>query len=312
MNGGVDAVTPPSSARPVPGDFRAVWVSDVHLGTRDARAADLLAMLEAVRSPTVYLVGDIVDGWQLRKGWHWPPSHDRVVQHLLRRARHGTRVVFVPGNHDEFLRPYAGFEFGGVEIRRDAVHTTGRGARLWVTHGDAFDAVLLHAAWLAHLGDALYMFSLRLNHWLNRWRALTGRPYWSLSQYLKSRVKNAVNHISRFEALLAEEARRRGCTGVVCGHIHRAELRPFGTDDARGVYANCGDWVESLTFLAEEENGELVLFAWTEAGAREIRRLLPVPRCSGRRLPRSRPPARRPRGPEGARVVRPREEGRPW
>ncbi len=283
---GVDRPTAPlPSPRARPGlAVRAAWISDVHLGTRDARAAALLDMLETLRAGTLYLVGDIVDGWQLRKGWYWPASHDRVVQHLLRRARHGTHVVFVPGNHDEFLRPYAGFAFGAIEIRRDAVHTTAAGARLWVTHGDAFDAVLLHAAWLAHLGDALYMFSLRLNRWLNRLRALTGRPYWSLSQYLKGRVKNAVSHISRFETLLAEEARRHGCAGVVCGHIHRAELRPC--DDGAGtVYANCGDWVESQTFLAEDEDGRLLLLEWTAEGARELRRH--EPRASGAAL---RPP----------------------
>jgi UDP-2,3-diacylglucosamine pyrophosphatase LpxH len=250
---------------------RSVWISDVHLGTRDARVGALHEMLARLRVRTLYLVGDIVDGWQLRKGWYWPESHDRVVRRILDFARGGTRVVFVPGNHDAFLRAYDGHAFGAVEIRRDAVHTTASGVRLWVTHGDDFDAVLLHAAWLAHLGDALYMFSLRLNRWLNRLRALTGRPYWSLSQYLKGQVKNAVNHISRFETLLAEEARRRGAGGVVCGHIHRAELRLLG--DARGtLYANCGDWVESQTFLSEDDEGVLRLLEWTEEGAREIRR----------------------------------------
>jgi UDP-2,3-diacylglucosamine pyrophosphatase LpxH len=263
-----------SSPPPRPGTVfsaRSAWISDVHLGTRDARVGALYDMLSTLRVRTLYLVGDIVDGWQLRKGWYWPESHDRVVRHLLDLARCGTRVVLVPGNHDAFLRAYDGHAFGAVEIRRDAVHTTASGSRLWITHGDDFDAVLLHAAWLAHLGDALYLFSLRLNRWLNRLRALTGRPYWSLSQYLKGQVKNAVNHISRFETLLAEEARRRGAGGVVCGHIHRAELRLLG--DGRGtLYANCGDWVESQTFLVEDDEGVLSLLEWTEEGARELRR----------------------------------------
>jgi UDP-2,3-diacylglucosamine pyrophosphatase LpxH len=283
----VDRPPAPSSVRTRPPlHVRGAWISDVHLGTRDARADVLLEMLEALRSETLYLVGDIIDGWQLRKGWYWPGSHDRVVRHLLRLAAQGTRVVFIPGNHDEFLRPYAGLAFGAIEIRRDVMHTTAAGARLWVTHGDDFDAVLLHVPWLAHLGDTLYMFSLRLNRWLNRMRALVGRPYWSLSQYLKGRVKNAVNHISRFETLLANEARRRGCGGVVCGHIHRAELRLF-EDGTETVYANCGDWVESQTFLAEDRDGALRLYTWTEAGAVETCRLTPQP--SG--IPR---PARQP------------------
>ena len=261
----------PPHLRPVL-EARSVWISDVHLGTRDARADALLEMLASLKAGTVYLVGDIIDGWQLRKRWYWPPSHDRVVQRLLHLARHGTRVILIPGNHDEFLRPYAGLMFGSVELRRDIVHTTAGGAQLWITHGDAFDAVLLHAPRLARLGDTLYMASLRLNRVLNRLRALTGRPYWSLSQYLKGRVKSAVNHISRFETLLAAEARRHGCTGVVCGHIHRAELRLF-RDEQGTLYANCGDWVESQTFLTEDEGGCLHLFAWTEVGARELRRL---------------------------------------
>jgi UDP-2,3-diacylglucosamine pyrophosphatase LpxH len=243
--------------------YRTLWLSDVHLGTRDCKAAALLELLRHCHAPTIYLVGDIIDGWQLRKGWYWPQAHNDVVQKLLRKARKGSRVVFVPGNHDEFARHYAGLHFGGIEVLGDAVHVTAAGARLWVVHGDWFDGVVMHAKWLAHLGDALYIFSLKLNRWLNHARHRMGFSYWSLSQYLKGKVKNAVSYISNFEQLLAEEAARRGCEGVVCGHIHRAELRHIESI----VYANCGDWVESLTAVAELDDGSLQLLMWKPASA---------------------------------------------
>ncbi len=241
-----------------PHNYRTLWLSDIHLGTRDCKAEALLELLRHCHATTIYLVGDIIDGWQLRKGWYWPQAHNDVVQKLLRKARKGTRVVFVPGNHDEFARHYAGLQFGGIEVASDAVHLSASGLRLWVVHGDWFDGVVMHAKWLAHLGDALYLFSLKLNRWLNHARHRMGFSYWSLSQYLKGKVKNAVSYISNFEQLLAEEATRRGCQGVVCGHIHRAELRPIGST----LYANCGDWVESLTAVAELDNGALQLLMW--------------------------------------------------
>ncbi len=243
--------------------YRTLWLSDVHLGTRDCKAAALLELLRHCHASTIYLVGDIIDGWQLRKGWYWPQAHNDVVQKLLRKARKGSRVVFVPGNHDEFARHYAGLHFGGIEVLSDAVHMTASGARLWVVHGDWFDGVVMHAKWLAHLGDALYVFSLKLNRWLNQARHRMGFSYWSLSQYLKGKVKNAVSYISNFEQLLAEEAARRGCEGVVCGHIHRAELRHIESI----IYANCGDWVESLTAVAELDDGSLQLLMWKPSSA---------------------------------------------
>ncbi len=247
--------------------FRALWLSDVHLGTRDCKAAELLGLLRACEARTVYLVGDIIDGWRLRKGWYWPQAHNDVVQKLLRKARKGCRVVFVPGNHDAFARHYAGQHFGGIEVLSDVVHETASGARLWVVHGDWFDGVVMHAKWLAHLGDALYVLSLKLNRWLNHLRHGLGFSYWSLSQYLKGKVKNAVSYISNFEQLLAEEAARRHCGGVVCGHIHRAELRRIGAT----LYANCGDWVESLTAVAERDDGTLQLLQWLpQSGAVRI------------------------------------------
>lgn len=238
--------------------YRTLWLSDIHLGTRDCKAEAVLELLRHCDAATIYLVGDIIDGWQLRRGWYWPQAHNDVVQKLLRKVRKGCRVVFVPGNHDEFARGYAGLHFGGVEVVSDVVHVTADGVRLWVVHGDWFDGVVMHAKWLAHLGDALYVFSLKLNRWLNHIRHRLGFSYWSLSQYLKGRVKNAVSYISSFETLLAEEAARRDCAGVVCGHIHRAELRRIEAT----VYANCGDWVESLSAIAETADGRLQLLAW--------------------------------------------------
>ena len=241
--------------------FRTLWLSDIHLGTRDCKADALLELLRHCHAETIYLVGDIIDGWQLRKGWYWPQAHNDVVQKLLRKARKGCRVIFIPGNHDEFARHYVGLHFGGIEVLSDVVHVTVDGTRLWIVHGDWFDGVVMHAKWLAHLGDQLYIFTLKLNRWLNHVRHRLGFSYWSLSQYLKGKVKNAVSYISSFEQLLAEEAARRQCEGVVCGHIHRAELRHIGCT----LYANCGDWVESLIAVAEQHDGAMQLLMWKSA-----------------------------------------------
>ncbi len=246
--------------------FRTLWLSDIHLGTRDCKAEALLDLLRHCHAGTIYLVGDIIDGWQLRKGWFWPQAHNDVAQKLLRKARKGCRVVFIPGNHDAFARDFHGLHFGGIAVVSDAVHVTASGTRLWVVHGDWFDGVVMHAKWLAHLGDALYIFTLKLNRWLNQARHRLGLSYWSLSQYLKGKVKNAVSYISSFEQLLAEEAARRQCEGVVCGHIHRAELRTIDGS----IYANCGDWVESLTALAELQDGTLQLLMWRPSASAPV------------------------------------------
>jgi UDP-2,3-diacylglucosamine pyrophosphatase LpxH len=233
--------------------LRTVWISDLHLGTPGCRALALLDFLRTTECETLYLVGDIIDGWQLRRSWYWPQAHNDVVQKILRKARKGTRVVFVPGNHDEFARRYVSHNFGGVDVVEDCVHVMADGRRLWVTHGDLFDGVVQCAPWLAHAGDAAYEFTLRANRWFNGARARLGLPYWSLSGYLKRKVKRAVSYVGDFEAALAREARRRGVQGVVCGHIHHAEMR-----DIDGIlYCNDGDWVESLTALVEHHDGRL-------------------------------------------------------
>jgi UDP-2,3-diacylglucosamine pyrophosphatase LpxH len=240
--------------------YRAVFISDIHLGTAGCQAEALLDFLKHHDSDYLYLVGDIVDGWQLRRRWFWPQAHNDVVQKLLRRARKGCRVVFIPGNHDEFARGFVGHQFGGVEVAEDTVHTTADGRRLWVTHGDYFDGVIQCAKWLAYLGDNAYEFTLKLNRHLNRLRARMGLPYWSLSAYLKHKVKKALNYVTDFEVAVAAEARHRGHQGVVCGHIHRAEMRTIdGT-----LYCNDGDWVESRTALVEHLDGRLELVYWDD------------------------------------------------
>ncbi len=238
--------------------YRTIWISDIHLGTPGCQADALLHFLKHNESDTLYLVGDIIDGWQLRKSWFWPQSHNDVIQKVLRKARKGTQVVFIPGNHDEAARQFAGMTFGDIPIMENAVHVTADGKRLWVVHGDEFDQVVRYAKWLAYLGDTLYNFALTLNRVLNNIRIKLGYPYWSLSQFLKQQVKNAVNFILEFEHALIHEAKHRGYDGVVCGHIHKAEIKQV---DGL-LYCNDGDWVESLTALVEHPCGKLDIVHW--------------------------------------------------
>ncbi len=249
--------------------FRTIWISDLHLGTAGCQARHLLDFLRATESEFLYLVGDIVDGWQLRRRWYWPQTHNDVVQKILRKARKGTRVVFIPGNHDEFGRHFLKLSFGGIEVCSDAIHTTADGRRLLVLHGDLFDAVVQRVRWLAVVGDRLHTAVLHLNRWLNAMRARMGFPYWSLAQYVKLRVKDAVKYMVDFECAVAAEAKRRGVHGVVCGHIHKAEIRDIG-----GIlYCNDGDWVESLTALVETDRGDLRIVRWHEVAAQATQSL---------------------------------------
>ena len=240
--------------------YRAVFISDLHLGTPGCQAEALLEFLKEHTSDYLYLVGDIVDGWQLKRKWYWPQAHNDVVQKLLRKARKGCRVIYVPGNHDEFARHFLDHQFGGIEVLEEAVHLTVDGRRLWVIHGDYFDAVVQQAKWLAYVGDYLYEFTLRLNRYLNNLRGRLGLPYWSLSQYLKLKVKKALNYVTDFEKAVAHQAAKQGYQGVVCGHIHRAEIRTV-----EGVlYCNDGDWAESRSALVEDEHGALSLIYWNK------------------------------------------------
>jgi UDP-2,3-diacylglucosamine pyrophosphatase LpxH len=238
--------------------FRSIWISDIHLGTRGCQADKLLDFIKHTKSDYLYLVGDIVDGWQLRKKWYWPQPHNDVVQKIMRRARHGTKVFFVPGNHDELARDFCGLNFGGIIVADSVIHTTAHGKRMLVMHGDQFDAVMHCAKWLAYLGDTAYTLVLKINALFNLIRRKLGFSYWSLSAYLKQKVKNAVHHIGDFENFIASEAKRQNVDAVVCGHIHHAEIRQIG----EVLYCNDGDWVESCTALVEDFEGNLSIIHW--------------------------------------------------
>src|SRR5579871_1464597 len=247
-----------------PRRYRALFVSDIHLGTRGCKAELLADFLARNSCETLYLVGDIVDGWRLRRRWYWPAAHNRVIDALLHKIDTGTRVVYVPGNHDEMLRPYCGRLISGVELLYEAVHETADGRRLLVIHGDRFDAVIAYARWLAYLGDSAYTLALHLNDAFNGLRRLLGLEYWSLSGFLKRKVKNALEYICRFEVAAAREAHDRGFDGVICGHIHQPAIRTI-----EGVlYINDGDWVESCTALAEDAQGHLEILCWSSAAPR--------------------------------------------
>jgi UDP-2,3-diacylglucosamine pyrophosphatase LpxH len=244
-----------------PRHFRTLFLSDVHLGTKGCQADKLLDFLRHHEADTIYLVGDIVDGWQLKSSWYWPQPHNDVVQKVLRKARKNTRVVYIPGNHDEFLRDYYGTHFGGIEVVQSAIHRAANGQRYLVTHGDQFDLVVKHARWLALFGDHAYDLAIALNRHFNGVRRYFGFPYWSLSQWLKLKVKNAVSYIGKYERTLAAEAHRHDADGVICGHIHHAAIhKDFGIH-----YINCGDWVESCTAIAEHPDGRFEIITWTHA-----------------------------------------------
>lgn len=245
--------------------FRTIWISDIHLGTSGCNAGMLLDFLRSVECETLYLTGDIIDGWRLRKGWYWPDQHNEVVRRLLKMAHRGTRVVYVIGNHDEMLHDYAGMSFGGIELTSEAIHHTADGRQLLVTHGDAFDGVVLYAKWLAFLGDQAYYVLLKANKLFNMARKAMNMPYWSLSAYMKKRVKNAVQYVCNFEEAVAHEAAHRKLDGVVCGHIHCAEIRDIGGT----TYYNDGDWVESCTALVETADGTMSILDWPEHLRRE-------------------------------------------
>lgn len=240
--------------------LRTIWISDTHLGSRGCKADCLVAFLKAHRCETLYLVGDIIDGWRMKKGIYWPQAHSNVLRRILTLAKRGTKVVYITGNHDEFLRKYSDQEFGNIHLVSEAVHETKTGKRFLVLHGDKYDVVVRYHKWIAVLGDIAYNILLVLNRWYNHMRVGLGYGYWSLSNFLKQRVKQAVSFIGDYEQAIADECRRRGLDGVVCGHIHHAEAR-----DIDGIeYYNCGDWVESCTALVETKSGAIELIFWME------------------------------------------------
>lgn len=240
--------------------LRTVWVSDVHLGIKACRADFLLDFLKSIECEYLYLVGDIIDLWSMKKGIYWPQSHNDAIRAILGMAKRGTQVIYIPGNHDELLRDYDGMSFGNVHIRKEAVHTTADGRKLLVIHGDEFDSVVRCGKFLAVFGSHVYEVLLKLNRAFNFFRRKLGFPYWSLAAWIKHKVKNAVNYISDFEKALAREAKRRGVDGLVCGHIHRAEISLI--EDT--LYCNDGDWVESCTALVERRDGGLRLMHWAD------------------------------------------------
>ena len=262
--------------------YQTIFLSDLHLGSKSAQAELLLDFLKHNHAHKIYLVGDIVDGWQLKKGWYWPQAHNDVVQKILRAARKGSRVIYVPGNHDEFARDYTGLTFGGIEVANESIHETVNGRKYLIMHGDQFDIVVCNARWLALLGDWAYQLAIVANTWFNKIRKIYGVGYWSLSAWAKMKVKNAVNFIGDFEKTLAAEARRRGFDGVICGHIHHAVIRKIDGID----YVNTGDFVESCTAIVEHEDGRLEILYWRTTAAERLaalaqtnQKILPAPKA---------------------------------
>ena len=242
--------------------YRTLWISDVHLGTSGCKAEHLVDFLKQNECEQLYLVGDIIDGWKLRSGFYWPQEHTNVIRRILTKSKRGTKVTYITGNHDEFLRKFVDYrlEMGNIQVVNEAVHTTADGRQLLITHGDHFDVITRYHKWIALTGDAIYEGTMHFNEWFNKARALLGMRYWSLSAFAKERVKTAVNVISSFEDSLARECKRRELDGVICGHIHHAEIRKI--HDV--TYMNCGDWVESCTALGEDFNGNISIIRWVQ------------------------------------------------
>ncbi len=241
-------------------NYRSIWISDFHLGTRGCQSELLLEFIKHTQSEKLYLVGDIIDGWALKNTWYWPQSHNDVVQKILRKARHGTEVFYISGNHDEVMRGFAPVNFGGVSILNQIIHETVDKKKYLVVHGDQFDGIIQCAKWLAMLGSITYDFLIYFNRYINFFRKKLGYEYWSLSNYLKFTVKNAVKFVSEYEKLVCNYAKQFKVEGIICGHIHHANMQSMN-----GIhYINDGDWVESCTALVEHFDGKLELINWTE------------------------------------------------
>ena len=238
-------------------DYRTIFISDVHLGFRGCRAEELAAFLKRVKCERVFLVGDIVDMWMLRQRWSWPSTHNQVIRRLLKLARHGTSIIYVPGNHDDALRSYSGLDLGGIRIARQAIHTLADGKRVLVTHGDEYDLVIQNSRLLALFGAWAYDHLVALNRFVNNVRSLFGLCRWSFSRIIKKRVKSACTFVSRFEEALTAQAHRRGLDGVVCGHSHEPRIDEQFIDGVAVLYANCGDWIERASALVEHHDGRL-------------------------------------------------------
>ena len=245
----VRVVSAPATRR-----VRTAWISDVHLGTRSSNAGALLDFIRDYEVETLYVVGDLIDVWQMRRGVYWPQQHNDVIQKILRKARKGTRIIYIPGNHDEFVAGFYG-DYGNITIQKHAIHTTANGRRILVMHGHELDTVVQNVRWLAFAGDLGYQFLLSLNPLINFVRRRCGCGYWSLSAYVKKRVKDAVSFIGQFEKAIVRYAEDYEVDAVLCGHIHSAAIRQFGDI----TYYNCGDWVETCSALVEDETGAIEL-----------------------------------------------------
>lgn len=241
----------------MPTHYRTGWISDVHLGTRGCKADALLEFLRDTEFDTLYLVGDLIDIWSLRRGIYWPQPHNDIIQKLLRKGRKGTTIVYIPGNHDEFVSGFLG-HYASITIRKNAIHTTADGRRLLIMHGHELDNVVQNLGWLAHLGDIGYVALMRCNWLVNFVRRLMGLGHWSLSAYVKAEVKNVVNFIGKFEESIVRYAKDYEVDGVLCGHIHTPAMRSIGET----AYYNCGDWVESCTAMVEHHNGKMELLTF--------------------------------------------------
>ena len=253
-----------------PRRYRALFLSDMHLGSRGCQGDRLADFLRNHEAETIYLVGDIVDGWRLGSKWYWPSTHNEIVQILLRAARRGVRIVYIPGNHDAFLRDFYGTHFGGIEVVEQTVHVAADGCRYLVIHGDTFDAALKHTQRLAFLGGSAMRATTAVNAGLNFARRLLGLSHWSLSQWAKLKVKSATNYLSDYEQGLAALARRHHVDGVICGHVHHATIH----EDLGVRYINCGDWIESCTAVAEHGNGSFEIVTWHDRGTRQNRTVM--------------------------------------
>lgn len=251
--------------------YRTIWVSDLHLGSKGASANELLSFLKVTESDNLYLVGDIIDMWQLSKKWYWPESHNEVAQKILRKSRKGTNVIYVPGNHDETVRNFLPLMFGDITVEYESEYLTVLGERFLITHGDLYDVITRYHKWIAKLGDAGYNFLISVNRYLNWFRRKLKMGYWSLSQYVKTKVKNAAAFIGDYESSVAEACKLRHFDGIICGHIHHAEMRTI-----EGIkYFNDGDFVESKTALAEEYDGSFVILSWQDDKLVELIRWVP-------------------------------------
>jgi len=240
--------------------FRSIWISDIHLGTRNLQSRQLLDFLQKTDSEYLYLVGDILDLLQAQKSWHWPKINTHIVQAVFEKAANGTKVYYIPGNHDHVLRQFSGNTINNIKIENQMIHTTANGGRYLVMHGDKFDPVVQNNPWLASIGSSAYEILLVVNRWMNIGRRAVGKDYRSISAWLKHQVKIVVNYMGKFEDVVIQEVKDNQVDGLICGHIHKAGIREMG----KVLYTNSGDWVESCTALAENYDGQLGVIEWSQ------------------------------------------------